>query len=220
MPPRWRMLWNSSPAIGRYFPMVCRFTKTTQRGLSVRGGVDFDDLILLALQALESDDSLLARLQQRWPYVLEDEAQDSSALQEQMLTLLTAGHGNWVRVGDPNQAINTTFTSANPRFLREFVDSEAVNALPLPNSGRSAPPIIKLANQFIDWSRGGHPLLSQDRRFPFHTFCPPRKATRSPIRTRATRTCFSMTVHSHPRKRSRLWSPVCNAGCRTIPRRR
>ena len=137
--------------------------KDYQRGLSVRGGVDFDDLILFALQALESDENLLARLQQRWPYVLEDEAQDSSALQEQMLTLLTAAHGNWVRVGDPNQAVNTTFTSANPRFLREFVDSEAVNALPLPNSGRSAPPIIKLANQFIDWSRDGHPLLQPNK---------------------------------------------------------
>ena len=136
--------------------------KDYQRGLNVRGGVDFDDLILLALQALESDENLLARLQQRWPYVLEDEAQDSSALQERMLSLLTAAHGNWVRVGDPNQAINTTFTSADPRFLRAFVDSETAEALPLPNSGRSAEPIIKLANLFIDWSRQEHPLLAPD----------------------------------------------------------
>lgn len=133
-----------------------------QRGLSVRGGVDFDDLILFALQALESDDGLLERLRQRWPYVLEDEAQDSSALQEQMLILLTAAHGNWVRVGDPNQAINTTFTSADPRFLRDFVSREGVNTLPLPNSGRSAEPIIELANQFIDWTRNAHPVLPSD----------------------------------------------------------
>ena len=134
-----------------------------QRGLSVRGGVDFDDLIVLALQALETDDNLLARLQQRWPYVLEDEAQDSSTLQEQMLSLLTSAHGNWVRVGDPNQAINTTFTSADPRFLKEFVDRKTVRSLPLPNSGRSAIPIIRLANCFIDWTREEHPELSEDR---------------------------------------------------------
>lgn len=139
---------------------VCR---DYQRGLSVRGGVDFDDLILLALQALETDDNLLARLQRRWPFVLEDEAQDSSALQEQMLSLLTASHGNWVRVGDPNQAINTTFTSADPRFLRQFVDRETVVKLPLPNSGRSALPIIRLANRLIDWSAGEHPLLPPDK---------------------------------------------------------
>ena len=138
---------------------VCR---DYQRGLSVRGGVDFDDLILFALQALQTDENLLARLQRRWPYVLEDEAQDSSALQEQMLSLLTAAHGNWVRVGDPNQAINTTFTSADPRFLREFVDSEIVRDLPLPDSGRSAMPIIALANRFIVWSREEHPVLPPD----------------------------------------------------------
>ena len=139
---------------------VCR---DYQRGLSVRGGVDFDDLILLALQALETDESLLARLQRRWPYVLEDEAQDSSTLQEQMLSLLTSSHGNWVRVGDPNQAINTTFTSADPRFLREFVERDTVHSLPLPNSGRSAMPIIELANCFIDWSREEHPELPLDK---------------------------------------------------------
>ena len=134
-----------------------------QRGLSVRGAVDFDDLILLALQALEADDNYLARLQRRWPYVLEDEAQDSSALQERMLSLLTAAHGNWVRVGDPNQAINTTFTSADPEFLRQFVRREDVQALPLPDSGRSAAPIIDLANRFIDWSREEHPILPPDK---------------------------------------------------------
>lgn len=132
-----------------------------QRGLSVRGGVDFDDLILFALQALESDDILLARLQSRWPYILEDEAQDSSVLQEQMLTLLSASHGNWVRVGDPNQAVHTTFTSADPRFLRDFVASKDVHDLPLPNSGRCSLPIMELANLFINWSREAHPVLTQ-----------------------------------------------------------
>lgn len=139
---------------------VCR---DYERGLSVRGGVDFDDLILLALEALENDEDLLARLQRRWPFVLEDEAQDSSALQEKMLSLLTASHGNWVRVGDPNQAINTTFTSADPRFLKQFVDGETVVSLPLPNSGRSALPIIRLANRLIDWSSEEHPLLPPDK---------------------------------------------------------
>ena len=139
---------------------VCR---DYERGLSVRGGVDFDDLILLALEALENDEDLLARLQRRWPFVLEDEAQDSSALQEKMLSLLTASHGNWVRVGDPNQAINTTFTSADPRFLKQFVDGETVASLPLPNSGRSALPIIRLANRLIDWSSEEHPLLPPDK---------------------------------------------------------
>lgn len=134
-----------------------------QRGLNLRGAIDFDDLIVLALQALEADPGYLRRLQERWPYVLEDEAQDSSLLQERMLSQLTAVHGNWVRVGDPNQAINTTFTSADPKFLRQFVNRPDVTALPLPNSGRSAQPIIDLANQLAAWSRTAHPVLPQEQ---------------------------------------------------------
>ena len=133
------------------------------RSLTMRGAIDFDDLIVLALQALEADAGFLGRLQERWPYVLEDEAQDSSLLQEQMLGLLTAAHTNWVRVGDPNQAINTTFTSADPKFLRNFVSRPDVTAMPLPNSGRSAQPIIDLANGLARWSRSSHPVLSADQ---------------------------------------------------------
>jgi DNA helicase-2/ATP-dependent DNA helicase PcrA len=133
-----------------------------QRSLLVRGAVDFDDLIILALRALETDASFLERLQDRWPYVLEDEAQDSSLLQETMLRMLTGKHGNWVRVGDPNQAINTTFTSADVRFLRKFVEDNIDLARDLPNSGRSTRPIIDLANALINWSRTAHPHLPPD----------------------------------------------------------
>src|SRR5262249_28214392 len=92
-----------------------------QRSLAYRGAVDFNDLVRLALEALERDPAYLERLQKQWPYIFEDEAQDSSRLQEKMLSLLSAKHGNWVRVGDPNQSINTTFTTATPQFLRDFL---------------------------------------------------------------------------------------------------
>ncbi len=132
-----------------------------QRSLFVRGAVDFDDLIALALRAMDADPDYLFRLQERWPYILEDEAQDSSALQEEMLRRLTQRHGNWVRVGDPNQAINTTFTSANTRFLQEFIARYPEQSRDLPNSGRSALPVIDLANYLINWSRQAHPILPQ-----------------------------------------------------------
>lgn len=132
-----------------------------QRALQIRGALDFDDLIVLSLTALEADGNFLARLQERWPYVLEDEAQDSSRLQESMLRLLTAQHANWVRVGDPNQSINTTFTSADVQFLRKFVDENPELAQDLPNSGRSCQAIIDLANRLNLWSRG-HPVLTHE----------------------------------------------------------
>lgn len=128
-----------------------------ERALSYRSAVDFDDLIRLALQALQSDPDFLDRLRYRWPFILEDEAQDSSRLQEEILKLLAAHDGNWVRVGDPNQAIYETFTTANPKYLRDFLNSPAVTSLTLPNSGRSTQSIIDLANHLIYWVKWSHP---------------------------------------------------------------
>lgn len=124
-----------------------------------RTGVDFDDLIRLAAQAIDLDSDFLRRLQQKWPIILEDEAQDSSQLQQQILERLAGSGGIWVRVGDPNQAIYETFTTANPDFLREFLRRANVISLPMPESGRSSASIIALANRLIDWTMDEHPLL-------------------------------------------------------------
>jgi len=123
-----------------------------ERSLRYRGAVDFQDLIRLALQVLRRDFNYLKRLRTRWPYILEDEAQDSSQLQEAILRLLVGENGNWVRVGDPNQAIFETFTTADPKYLRDFLQEKGVEARTLPNSGRSTMSIIRLANRLIEWS--------------------------------------------------------------------
>jgi DNA helicase-2/ATP-dependent DNA helicase PcrA len=130
-----------------------------QRSLEYRGAVDFDDLIYLAYKILQLDESLLHRLQNKWPYVLEDEAQDSSLIQQKILELLSksAERGNWVRVGDPNQAIYESFTTADPRLLVTFSDKADHKHL-LPNSGRSTQTIIDLANQLVSWTSKNHPI--------------------------------------------------------------
>ncbi len=128
-----------------------------QRSLAYRGAVDFDDLVWLALEALARDEQYWQRLQDRWPYILEDEAQDSSQLQEEMLGCLSRERKNWIRVGDPNQAINTTFTTADPRYLLQFLDTPGVKEKPLSVSGRSTPAIVALANELVRWTVEDHP---------------------------------------------------------------
>ena len=135
----------------------CELYTDYQRALAYRGAVDFDDLIRLALYTLEQDEDFLARLRQRWPYILEDEAQDSSQLQEKILRLLAGEGGNWVRVGDPNQAIFETFTTASPQFLIDFLE-EADHKKEMPDSGRSTRSIIELTNYLIEWTNADHPV--------------------------------------------------------------
>lgn len=137
-----------------------------QHSLGYRGAVDFQDLIRLALKALEQDEEFLKRLRYRWHFILEDEAQDSSKLQERILRLLAGSKGNWVRVGDPNQAIYETFTTARPEHLRDFLSEKGVKARELPNSGRSIQSIIDLANFLIDWSQMRHPVEAIRERKP------------------------------------------------------
>jgi len=159
-----------------------------QRALAYRGAVDFDDLIRLALTLLENDEEFLERLRYRYPFILEDEAQDSSLTQERILSLLSGSraeqtlsvgelgdeaHGSdtvpstsllrehsslrsgWVRVGDPNQAIFETFTTASPELLRAFIQNNP--SVDMPESGRSQPSILALANHLIDWVMTSHP---------------------------------------------------------------
>jgi len=143
--------------------MCAEIYQSYQQALIYRGALDFDDLIRYALQALQLDDSYLERLKHRWPYILEDEAQDSSRLQEEILSTLSDVHGNWVRVGDPNQAIFETFTTASPESLRNFLASPGVVDLDMPNSGRSTSSIISLANYLINWTQGSHPRVEVRR---------------------------------------------------------
>lgn len=129
-----------------------------QRGLRSRNAVDFSDLVRLADRVLQIDPEYLAQLRYRWPYILEDEAQDSSQIQEHILRTLVGKDGNWVRVGDPNQAIYETFTTANPRFLKNFLAEDGVIRRDLANSGRSNLSIINLANALIEWTMNKHPV--------------------------------------------------------------
>lgn len=141
------LLWMMAGIYGRYQTILTR-----------QAALDFDDLIWQAVDLLQNRAGLAAELRQRWPFVLEDEAQDSVPLQEALIGELTGPNGNWVRVGDPNQAITSTFTAAHPRFFNAFLDRPDVTSLPLPNSGRSAPLILNAANAILNWVIDHHPV--------------------------------------------------------------
>ena len=114
---------------------------------------------------LQENPTIWLRCSASGSIILEDEAQDSSRLQEDILRALAGEGGNWVRVGDPNQAIFETFTTADPKYLREFIASDGVEGRELPNSGRSTRSIQKLANHLIAWSLE-HPHQAIRERMP------------------------------------------------------
>ncbi len=145
------------------------------RLLRAQGAIDYDDMILGALRVLENP-SVRSFWQERIFAVFEDEAQDSSPLQTQLLEILAEGsareitgsdrdasnrpsptdslsNNNLIRVGDPNQAINSTFTTADPRFFNQFCDrcERQGRLVQLDRAGRSTVPAIAAANFVLEW---------------------------------------------------------------------
>jgi DNA helicase II / ATP-dependent DNA helicase PcrA len=129
-----------------------------QQSMRSQDLIDYDDMILAALKVLEYPPMRL--LWQNQVYgVFEDEAQDSSPLQSKLISIL-AGNGelpnaapNLVRVGDPNQAINSTFTPADPLYFNWFCETcKQQNSLTTMNqAGRSSKIIIDSANFVVHW---------------------------------------------------------------------
>lgn len=129
-----------------------------QQAMRSQDLIDYDDMILAALKVLEYPP--MQMLWQNQVYgVFEDEAQDSSPLQERLISILAGNAGepnsspNLVRVGDPNQAINSTFTPADPIYFNWFCETcKQQNSLTTMNqAGRSSEIIIDSANFVVHW---------------------------------------------------------------------
>ncbi|MFK8183514.1 MAG: ATP-dependent helicase [Phormidesmis sp.] len=126
--------------------------------LDAQGLIDYDDMILAALKTLK-EPALRELWQTRIFAIFEDEAQDSSPLQTQLLTQLAGDPENssaepkLVRVGDPNQAINSTFTPADPVFFNQFCDDclEKGRLASIEQAGRSCTSIMEAANFMLRW---------------------------------------------------------------------
>lgn len=126
--------------------------------LEQRSLIDYDDMIMGALKVLESEEARRF-WRERVFAVFEDEAQDSAPLQTTLLETLAADSEdpqaplNFVRVGDPNQAINSTFTPADPVFFNQFCDRVQVQnrLVVMDQAGRSSAVIMAAANATLQW---------------------------------------------------------------------
>jgi DNA helicase-2/ATP-dependent DNA helicase PcrA len=129
-----------------------------QQQMRFRNLIDYDDMILAALRVLEYEP--MRQLWQNQVFaVFEDEAQDSSPLQEKLISILASNFNdintppNLVRVGDPNQAINSTFTPADPVYFNWFCETcqSQGRLATMDQAGRSSEIIIKAANFVLHW---------------------------------------------------------------------
>ena len=82
--------------------------------------MDYDDQIIFARMILNKNlAGLCDYYSDKYPYVLVDEAQDTSKIQHEVIRLLTRKHGNIFMVGDEDQSIYG-FRAAYPDALVHF----------------------------------------------------------------------------------------------------
>lgn len=157
-------LLRQPPGAVGWLPFALDVFDTYRLELRERGLLEYDDMVSRAVQMLEAHPEHCARLRKRWPYLLEDEAQDSSPLQERMLRLIAGEGGNLVRVGDANQSILTTFTNSDVEGFRNWLADPAVtHKFELAGSSRSTEAILQVANGLIRRVQSDFPVEESRR---------------------------------------------------------
>ena len=133
-----------------------------QAALRRANAVDFDDLIALTVNLLETAPTAAMAVHQRYRWISVDEYQDVNAAQVRLLRLLTAGGANLCVIGDPDQAIYG-FRGADRRYFLDFLaDYPGAVRVRLTRNYRSQRAILDAAQQVIahNADRDALPLLA------------------------------------------------------------
>ena len=116
---------------------------------SKNGLLDFDDMIIKALEFLKKDEYLRRKIRGSFDYFQLDEGQDTSAAQFELLKYISKPNNNIFIVADDDQSIYG-FRGANPNELfklqEEFKDLKFYY---MENNFRSSKNIVKASNDFI-----------------------------------------------------------------------
>jgi DNA helicase-2/ATP-dependent DNA helicase PcrA len=137
--------------IEKAFPQVYTLY---QRKLQEYQAVDFDDLLCLTVRLWREHPERLSHYQERWPFVLIDEYQDTNAAQYMMTRLLVEKRRNLFVVGDPDQSIYS-WRGANIQNILNFErDYPGAKVIRLEQNYRSHTNILEAANALIDHNVG------------------------------------------------------------------
>jgi len=141
--------------VGSYFEQtVADAYELYESELLRMNAMDFDDLLVRAVNVLELFPEVRERYATTFRHVLVDEYQDTNHVQYRWLQLLAGEHRNLVVVGDPDQSIYS-FRSADIRNILEFQDDfPDAKVVRLEQNYRSTQTILDAANALIRNNRG------------------------------------------------------------------
>ncbi|MHB1209400.1 MAG: ATP-dependent helicase [Acidimicrobiales bacterium] len=135
---------------------VAEIYRLYEERLKLANAMDFDDLLLNAVEMMRRDPEVLHSYQRRFKYLLVDEFQDTNGVQNELVLMLAAEHRNLCVVGDSDQSIYR-FRAADVRnilqFEQRFPDADVIL---LEQNFRSTQTILDAANAVIAKNASRH----------------------------------------------------------------
>lgn len=137
-------------------PALVEAAKDYESRLLAAREIDFDGMVLRALEMIRTHSLVRQHLTARYPWLAIDEYQDlGGPLHHIVLQLMDSGSLIFA-VGDPDQSIYS-FSGARPEFLEELSTQPAVDTIKLKFNYRSGRSIIDASEAALAQTRGYEP---------------------------------------------------------------
>jgi DNA helicase II / ATP-dependent DNA helicase PcrA len=137
-------------SLEKSFPAVY---KLYQEKLHFYNALDFDDLLFLTVRLFNEHPEILQIYQDRWPYLLIDEYQDTNVAQYTLVRRLVEKSQNIFAVGDPDQSIYS-WRGANVKNILNFENEfHQARVIRLERNYRTHMNILAGANALIGHNR-------------------------------------------------------------------
>ncbi len=128
-----------------------------QQRLLAANAMDFDDLLMVAVNLLEASDVVRQGYQERFKHILVDEYQDTNRAQNRLVILLGAVHGNVCVVGDSDQSVYR-WRGADIANILQFEQAfEHATTILLEQNYRSTQRVLDAANAIISNNQARRP---------------------------------------------------------------
>ncbi len=120
-----------------------------ERRLRAANAMDFDDLLVRALELLRTRPEVLEKYQERFRYISVDEYQDTNHVQYEIANLLAGRYQNLMVVGDDDQSIYSWRGADISNILDFEQDFPAAHVVKLEQNYRSTGHILSAANAVV-----------------------------------------------------------------------
>ncbi len=140
-----------------FYRQLAKVWKAYQERLTKNNSVDFDDLLVKAVDLLRID-RIRKEINEKFEWILVDEYQDTNKAQFELTKLMAGENGNITAVGDAAQAIYS-FRGADYRNLKLLEDTYPnLTTVGLPKNYRSTQSILDAAYSVVS-NNTNHPTI-------------------------------------------------------------